>query len=281
MKNQAIGDGDKMIVCPDQYLVDQESDNTVVIWDPAHVGIPIRVTVITITPKDSTEREAAYWGVLEDARKKGIQPRTLGDKAVFEYREGVADDPGFCIHFFMVGLGNHHSIFSITVAESDEQTDAFRSIRADLEGMIESLVERKGDAQFNCCLLESEKEQIREAALTVLQGHEGDEALKRVQIVYDKALQAGDSNGASQIGLAFGEYLRSEVPAFHWKVKIDEYGRARSLDFAEAQISIFPEAMIQKRLDRKEEVDFPSLSSGTIGAVEDMYRRFQDEASGS
>jgi len=61
MKYFVIGDGDKRIECPDRYIADFDSDQTVVIWDPDQIEIPIWVTVITVTPKDSADTDLAFW----------------------------------------------------------------------------------------------------------------------------------------------------------------------------------------------------------------------------
>ena len=280
MKNFSIGDGDKQVTCPDRYVHDDESGGTVVIWDPDHIDIPIRVSVITIRSKDEKEYEAARWYVIEKAQEKSAQLRNVGNKAIYSYRQPAREE-GFAMHYFEVGMGNHHFLFSITVSSEDEGSEAFSTINADLEKMIESLVERKKDQQFDCILQESEKEAIRDACGKLIDHLQGEAGWRALQSHYDAAVIGEPPKDSGKIGYVFGELLRQEVPSFHWKVKIDEYGRSRSLDFGEAKISIFPESMIWKRLDRKEEVDLHQLSSDTIEAVENMYRRFQDEAAES
>ena len=266
------------VTCPDRYLADQESPQTVVIWDPAHVDIPIRVSVLTVTPKDPNEYESQRWSVIEKARQNSVQPKIFDNKAVYSYRE-AAKEEGIFMHFSKVGMGNHHFIFSITVSAKDECSSEFRTTQADLESMIESIVERKGDEQFDCALQESEKDAIRDACKALIGNQIGESGWKALQAHYDTALVGEPPTDSGKIGYVLGELLRQEVPAFHWRVKIDEYGRARSLDFEGAQISIFPESMIWKRLDRKEAVNLHELSSDTIEAVEKIYRRYQDEAS--
>jgi hypothetical protein len=270
----AIGDGQKKITCPNRYLADEESSTTIVIWDPANRDMPIRVTVITVVPKDSKEEESGYWSVINEARKKSAQPQIFQNKAVYEFQQ-LSGEPGYRLHFFQVGMGNHTALFSITVAAAVEQTCAFTDLRADLIAMIESLVERKPDEQFDCNLELCEEKRIQAARDSLLGEHTGDEGWKILNDHYKRALDAKDNDLGAQIGLAFGELLRHEVPTLYWKVKIDEYGRARSLDLRDEKISIFPEAMILKRLDRGEVVDFADLSSGTIDAIEDLYRKYQ------
>ncbi len=277
MKKFSLGDGDKQCTCPDRYICDQESPDTVVIWNPEHVDIPIRVSVITITPKDSKDYELARWHVIEKAQKKSVQPRILGDKAVYCYREPAHED-GYFMHYFHVGMGNHHFNISITASAEAERTEKFSAIKSDVEGMIESLVERKKDQQFDCCLQESEKEAIRAACRALINDQISEAGWAALQVHYDAALQGEPPEDSGKIGYVFGELLRQEVPSFHWKVKIDDYGRGRSLDFGDAKISIFPESMIWKRLDRKEAVNLKELSLDTIETVENIYRKYQDEA---
>jgi hypothetical protein len=232
--------------------------------------------VITVTPKDPNEYESQRWSVIEKARAQGAQPKIVGDKAVYTYHE-PAKEGSYVMQYSTVGMGNDFFIFSITVPLGKETSEEFADVSTIVEEMIESLVVRKKDEQFNCCLQESEKEAIRDARANLIGDTQGDAAWKALQSQYDAALVGQPPKDSGKLGYVFGELLRNEVPSFHWKVKIDEYGRARSLDFADEQISIFPESMIWKRLDRKEAVNLHSLSSDTIEAVENLYRRFQEE----
>jgi hypothetical protein len=276
MINHAIGDGDKQIMCPDRYLVDSESDTTTVIWDPEQVDIPIRVTIITVTPKDSNEHEAAYWDIIKQAQKRGLQPKVIKDKSLYTYREKAKED-GYIMHFFKVGMGNHCAIFSICVASSEEYSQAFNRVKNDLENMIESLVERGKGEQFDCGLQEGEKEAIGRALTDLLKNDLRDQAWSSLQQHYDRALQSGDQKMSAQIGLVFGELIRQQVPSFHWAVKIDEYGRSKSLDFEKSGVVIFPEDMIVKRINRKEGLNLQELSSDTIETAENLFRKNQSE----
>jgi hypothetical protein len=278
MNHHSIGDGNKRITCPDQYLADQESDVTVVIWDPANIDIPIRVTVLTVEPKDPNEYESARWSVIEKAQAKGIQPQIVGQKAIYSYQE-PAKEEGFFMHYSMVGMGNDHFIFSITSPDAKKTSQEFATVSAALEGMIESLVVRKRDEQFDCCLQESEKEAMRKAYSEKMSNLRGEEAWARLQSYYEAALVREPPKDSGKLGWIFGELLRDEVPSFKWRAKIDDYGRDRSLDFGDSKISIFPESMIWKRLDRKEALSLRELSSDTIEAVENLYRKYQEETS--
>lgn len=276
MKHFAIGDGHKRITTPDRYRADRESDQTTVLWDPEHVEIPIRVSVITVVPKDKTDEDLAFWRTIEKAQKNNSKPRVDGKNAIFAYREPSSEADDF-LHFYEVGLGNHFCIFSITVAESEEHSTAFADVRADLEEMIHTLVERGEGEQFTCGLLECEFERIDESVSSLLRNDLDDSSWTALQKAFDRAFDDRNEELAGRVGLAFGEMIRSEIPSLSWSAKIDDYGSARALDLAESGISIFPEDMILKRFDRDERLDLRQFFSDTVDTMERIFREHQEE----
>ena len=97
-----------------------------------------------------------------------------------------------------------------------------------------------------------------EAVADLLKGELREAGWKSLQSYYDDALQTRDMNLAAKVGLAFGEMIKKDIPGFHWNLTVDDWGCARSLNFEETGISIFPENMIVKRID-----DDQGLQAGT------------------
>jgi Domain of unknown function (DUF3806) len=276
MKYFAIGDGDKRIECADRYLADLESDQTVVIWDPDQIDIPIRVTAITVTPKDPADIDIAFWGTINKAKEKGSSATVVGDKAIYYYREHNSGND-HALHFYEVGMGCHYSIFSITVDLPQESSPEFQCVTSDLESMISTLEERAEEQQFSSSLLQSDMEFIDAAIAEMLPSGPNEAAFDSLQQALDQAMLNDDSNLAAKVGIAFGDLLKDQLPSFSWAVKTDDWGRARSLDLGDTHISIFPEAMILKRLERKEKLNLREFSEDTIATVEKLFREDRAE----
>ncbi|QIF05043.1 DUF3806 domain-containing protein [Roseimicrobium sp. ORNL1] len=277
MKHFAIGDGNKRITSEDRYFADRESDDTTVIWDPDHADFPIRVSVLTIVPKDKGETEVGYWRIIEKAGEKRVQQRAKGKKALYSYKEPDMSGEDI-LHFHEVGIGNSICIFSITVAKAEESSSAFLQVHADLSEMIQSLVQRDEEEQYYCELLVCESEKIEGAVQSLLRGEVSDNSLATLQGHLDRALEAGDADLASQVGLVFGEVMRNEVSSFSWIGLTDDYGTSRALALGDSGILIFPEDMILKRFEKGERLDLVRFSSDTLDTVEDLYRKYQQEA---
>jgi hypothetical protein len=274
MKQFAIGDGNKRISTPDCYRADNESDEITVFWDPAHPDLPIRVSVITITPNDQTEKDMAFWQVIQKAKDNDCKPRAEGNKAIYIYQEaGEGDD---VLTFYEVGMANHFCIFSITADARFLGTDLFAEAQTSVESMIHTLVERAADEQFTCHFLECEAEKVASAVRKLLPEGICDSSWESLQINFDRAMADRDESLAAEIGLAFGEMMRGEIPSLSWVTKIDDYGRAMALDLGDSGISIFPEDMILKRFDRSEYIRLTEFASDTVETMEELFRKARE-----
>jgi hypothetical protein len=278
MKHFAIGDGNKRITCEGRYFADRESDDTTVIWDPDHADIPIRATVITIVPKDKSETEIGYWRVIEKAREQGRQPKVQGNKSIHSYSE-PSQDPGDVLYFYEVGFGNNICFFSVTLSEAKESSPGFRHIQSDLESMLQTLVERGEEEQFQCELLVCELDRIQESVKTLLSSQIDETSFAALQKHLDRSLEIRDENLAGMVGLVFGELMRHEVPSFSWVVLVDDYGSCRALAFGDSGIIIFPEDMILKRFDKGEHLELEKFASDALDTAEGLYRKYQQAAS--
>jgi hypothetical protein len=273
MKVFAIGDGHKCIRCPAHYVADEESEDTVIIWDPLEPEMPIRVTIITINHPEKDVSRLAFDRVVSKSREKGTEAQIIGNVAVHAYQTASAD--GVSVNCFReAGFANHFCLFTLTVPVEKLDSPLMAQVQQNLDSMIASLTAREAAAQFNCDLLESDHEAIRAAESALLSGVRGDDAWETLQTHYEDSIARGDEVLVRSVGLAFGELLRAEIPTLTWSVKIDDYGRDRALDYPDSGISTFPEAMLQKRFDRGEKIKLRELAEGVFENIEELFRKY-------
>lgn len=271
MKFFAIGDGHKRVALPDRYETEITEDGTSIFWSPGDADIPIRVSVLTIEPQDQTEKEAAFWAVINKANKEKKDPRVVDDKAIFQYRK-LDDSESEVYLFYEVGMANSLIIVSITLDETLEATEDFTVVKAEVDEMIESIEQREEDQPFTCQLPGSDYDEIDEALAELVPEGVSEKSWPILQNHYETAKQSKDLNLAGKIGIVFGEMLKKDIPGFHWFLTVDDWGCARSLNFEESGISVFPENMIIKRVDEDQSVNLQELASDTIETVEDVLR---------
>lgn len=276
MKQFAIGDGHKLINCPDRYLGDFESDDAFVIWDPDNPDTVVRATVFTVEPKDTSDFDAGYWCTIKSANEKGIKPQVVAESALF-WERIVSEEEGSVFHFCEVGMKNHKILFSLAAPIADEKTPEFERARNDLVGMIESLTIRSDDESFTASLLEFDKEMIDSSLGEVLGETQIESAIPILEERFVEAKQSSDLELATKIGIVFGEVIRNQIPSFQWARTIDELGADRSLVLEGTSITLFPESSIIKRVESQDEVTIAELMNGILDAVEDMYRDHHSE----
>lgn len=92
MKLFEIGDGLKSIKVPSNYFAERENDGTVILYDPEIDFVEIRISVITVEPKDSSDLQAMYRRVIELAKEKEIKVNLADDKSYYNYIEENQDD---------------------------------------------------------------------------------------------------------------------------------------------------------------------------------------------
>jgi Domain of unknown function (DUF3806) len=148
-----------------------------------------------------------------------------------------------------------------------------------MDAIIATLKLRDADEQFSCSPYQSDVERIDKAIQSLLPSEGGDQAWEILQSHLDRAWQSSDERLAREVGLVFGRLLKQEIPSMEWSVKVDEWGSALALDLCDSGISIFPEDIILKRFDRKEDVDLRQLSQGTLDMIERMFRQYHGQES--
>jgi hypothetical protein len=276
MKFFAIGDGNKRISCPDRYRADSDGNDTTMIWDSGMVELPIRVTVLTIDPKDKREKDTAFWYVIRQAKEAGRNPVVVDQVAIFARGREPGSESGYVVYFWEAGFGNHVAIFSLTVPEPMDGSPEFQRIENDLSGMMKSLVERQEEQQFSTALLETDHRRIQEA-LRLLNASGASDEWAALQQGYDAALASRDRGLATQVGRGFGELMRREVPTLAWSVKTDAWGRSLALDLGDTGAASFPVDMVLKRFDRQERVSLRELSGNAYDALEELLRKLDQD----
>ena len=278
MKFFAIGDGNKRISCPDRYCADRDSSDRTMIWAPELMEMPIRVTVLTICPKDKREEDAAFWYVIRQAQEAGRNPVVVDQVAVFARGREAGAESGHVLYFWEAGFGNHVAIFSLTVPARLDGSREFQRIEGDLSGMMKSLVERADEQQFSTALFETDHQRIQEA-LRLLEntGGAGDE-WAILQQSYDAALVSNDRDLATKVGRVLGELMRREVPSLAWAVKTDDWGRSLALDLGDTGAANFPIDMVLQRFDRNEQVRLRELAGNAYDALEELLRKLDQDA---
>ncbi|MDF1816007.1 MAG: DUF3806 domain-containing protein [Verrucomicrobiales bacterium] len=271
MKFFAIGDGHKRVTLPDRYETEITHDGTSIFWVPGEIDIPIRVSVLTLEPKEESEKEAGFWAVINKANSKKAEPKVVDDKSIYHYRK-PEDDDSEVYHFYEIGMANYLIIVSVTVEEELENTPVFTTILEDVDNMIASIEQREEDHPFTCQLPGSDIDEISEAVAELVPGGISEESWDILQRKYDEALQDGDLDLAGKVGIVFGEMLKNDIPGFTWYLTVDDWGCARSLNFGESGVSVFPENMIVKRADDDQNLDLKELASDTIETVERVLR---------
>lgn len=272
MKFFAIGDGHKRVSLPDRYETEITPDGTSIFWAPETDGdIPIRVSVLTIESKDKNENEAAFWAVIHKANREKNEPTVVDDKAIFQQREFLKEENEIN-YFYEIGMGNCLIVVSVSVEEKIEQSADFQKVRDEVDAMIATIEQREDDHPFICELPGSDFDEIAEAVEELLPTGLKDSSWDSLQKHYDESLQNQNLQLAGKVGLTFGEMIKKDIPGFNWYLTIDDWGCARSLNFEESGISIFPENMIIKRVDDDHAIDLKEFASDTIETVEEILR---------
>ena len=77
-KHFAIGDGQRRVSLPDHYDYEMGHDGTAILWNPdLEIDIPIRISVLTVEPRDKSDKEAAFWALINKTNEKGVKALCL------------------------------------------------------------------------------------------------------------------------------------------------------------------------------------------------------------
>jgi hypothetical protein len=102
MKLFEIGNGLKSIKVSKNYFAERENDGTFILYDPEIDFAEIRISVITVEPKDKSDLQVMYRRVIELAKQKEIKVNITEEKSFYSYIEQNQQDD-LTIFYFEVG----------------------------------------------------------------------------------------------------------------------------------------------------------------------------------
>lgn len=282
MKVFEIGDGLKSIKVSSNYFSDAEDDRTIILYDPEIDFAEIRISVITVEPKDSTDLQAMFNRVIELANEKGIQVNVEDEKSYYQYAEENRED-GLMIFYYEVGFLNHLIIISITTSAEycQNNEENIESVLSDIASFIPSIQEinlsnqnifepKYGDIdtinQIIAKILNINEDEIDAF-------HSSDKTICLIQqMLDDKIFTAENTYELQSLGIALGDYIQYKHSDFHWGVVRDEYGRDFCLQFKTFAITVFPMTMISKRIEDGELVNVAELANGLVDKVIELSK---------
>lgn len=277
-----IGDGLKSIKVSANYYSEWENDNTVILYDPEKDFAGIRISVITVEPKDSSNVNIAYENMINEGNKRNCKVSVINEKSFFTYRNDSEEDgEKISMFFFEIGYKCHFIIISVTVSSEYVQNN-----EEEVEGLLSDIIQFiptieevslsetnifepkysdfKGINERIAGILNIEEDDIEAY-------HENDESIHLIQNLLDgNEIKADETYQLQSLGIVMGDYLQYKEPRFHWAVVRDEYGRDLSLQYENLSLTIFPMTMISKRVEDGETVNVKALITGLIERVKEI-----------
>lgn len=282
MKLFEIGDGLKSIKVLSNYFSDAEDDRTIILYDPEIDFAEIRITVITVEPKDSTDLQAMFNRVIELANEKGIKVNVEDEKSYYHYVEENHED-GLMIFYYEVGYLNHLILISITASAEycQNNEENIENLLSDVTSFIPSIKEIDLATQNIFEPKYRDIDHINQTIAKILNidedeidtFHNSDQTISLIQKMIDeKVFQAKDTHELQSLGIALGDYIQYKNNNFHWAVVRDEYGRDVCLQFRTFPITVFPMTMISKRIEDGESVNVSELMSSLVDKVMELSK---------
>ncbi|SEQ97940.1 DUF3806 domain-containing protein [Epilithonimonas lactis] len=280
MKLFEIGDGLKSIKVSSNYFAERENDGTVILYDPEIDFAEIRVSVITVEPKDNSDLQAMYRRVIELAKEKEIEINIIDEKSYYSYVEQNQKD-GLTIFYFEVGYLNHLIIISVTTnaeyAQNNEEN--VENVLSDINSFISTIKETNLESQNIFEPIYSDIDDINERIKKILNisedeidnYHNTDKTIPLIQkIINENTFQADNIYELQSLGIALGDYISHKNNDFHWAVVRDEYGRDICLQYKTLALTIFPLTMISKRIEDGENVNVSELYSNLLHKINEL-----------
>jgi hypothetical protein len=274
MKTFHIGDGQKTIDCGDDYECDGADGDVQAFMKSGYPDVFVRVTVISVTFKQGAPPDKLRIDTRAKAQKAGCEPIDVEEVTYFVDRATTTGD-GCRIQFGYAAIENQGVIFSLTTPGGSEFSEPFL---VEMRSMIESLRVRKQGESSYADLTMAHKKGIAGALQWLEESTtSGDESFDLCDAIQRSVYGVVDGrierSRTGSIGLGYGELLRSTAQALRWKILVDDQGTIHCLKYMESSVTIFPTAMMRKRIDRNETFDVAGLVDGTIDAIEDMLRK--------
>jgi len=282
MKLFEIGDGLKSIEVPDNYYTDWEGNDIVVLYDPYKDFAEIRISVLTVEPKDNLDTEPIYWAVVEKARENGQEATIVNNKSYYTYnQQSEAEGEDITLFFFEIGYKCHYILISITVvtafAQNNEEKvkDLLSDVRQAIATIEDINLEKANifEPKYNdftsieervAAILDLDKDDIDAY-------HQDNKTLPLIQAIIDEEkYSADDTYELQSLGVAFGSYLEHINNNLYWAIIRDEYGRDICLHSKNLAITVFPLTMLSKRIEEGASIDVEELKNNLIARIDEL-----------
>ena len=275
MKTIAIGDGFKTAQFPDNMEVDWENNQNIIFYRNNAPFITERISVLTVTKKDDPHLKCAYDGIPESALQHEAE---FNDNGTIRYFESMQDreEDGKPIKFwfFKAGINNHIVFTSVTIDAPLVDDCRVLQFLAEVRDLQFTLEDRTGKEVVSD-LLKTNVQELKERIVRFLSNHADGNPITLPllsSISQTLAFDPDDISNWHDMGLCFGELIRTEVPGFSWKLLHDEYGMDYCLRFEETSIKVFPMTLFSKRKEDGREIGIEDLYHGLLGAVGKMAK---------
>jgi hypothetical protein len=136
-KTFEIGDGMKSICVSECYFSELQEDNeTLLLYNPETDDIWIRISVITVEPKEKTENPM-FDRTINLAKEQGKEVKIVGDKSyLFEFQQAEEEGDQIITYFYDIGYKCHRILISVTTYLENSTTEKFKSALAELPESI-------------------------------------------------------------------------------------------------------------------------------------------------
>lgn len=274
---------------PADFMVEMEDDSTLMAYPQGEEAITLRFSSISISSKGGNESIGKSI-VRKNSREKGIPCDEASDKVVLAYEEVSSQDGvPLVIKFWEVGSRNTVVIISATIIKGKEKS---KVVKRTLEAMPAIVSSVKITTVYK--ILESEDRRVEAVrrtveptpqsirpfgpdeeewletylrvarALAVKYGSGGALDPEELDRVFSRWLaedEEKEPNGevANVLGAAFGSYL-VEKHGFRWMLLADEYGTEYVVRHRLGELTAFPRASVEKRIESRQPEFFQNVS---------------------
>jgi hypothetical protein len=294
------------ISLPSNFKVEMEDDNTLLAYLVNEDAISLRASSLSFCRKDGNDETAGKVAVQERAQKKGLHYYERDDKGILAYEEPSEQDGiPLVIKYWYVGSKNTMVILSATIDANQINRKSVHEVLATIPRIVESVkintirrVIEGEDRQIETYVTTAEPTPQRiepfraeenawletnlkvAAELNLKYGSGGDFTPQELDAIFSRWMQEEEKKEtgeavANALGAAFGEFL-VEQKGFRWVVVTDEYGTEYAVKCDIGEVTAFPRASIEKRI----EDGIPELFQNIYLMILDQLKRCKEDESG-
>ena len=278
MKLFEIGDGLKSIEVSDRYYSDWEDEGqTVILYTAENDDIEIRISVLSVTPKEESDADKVFNYVIQRGEKEGYPVKIAKEKSFYQYTVESEEESIVTFHY-MVGYEWSYIIFSVTTSQERRSDPEIVRTLEEVEQMVVTITEVDPEKATIFEPKYSDYKEIYERVSQILgikeveidDFHQDNKTLSLLQAVLDEEeFGAEETYELQSMGLALGDYIQYKERDFRWAIIRDEYGRDLCLQNQRFSITLFPMSWIEKRVKEGEEV-------WVKGFVEALFEKIEE-----